>query len=163
MISNELQRLTELHREGALTAEEFAAAKQRVLNSEGSVQGSTDQIFGMEPKLWCTLMHLTQVVWWLGGVIVGVVMWLISRDKSVMADRHGRVIVNWYISSLIYSAISAVLFLVLIGWPMATVLFILSVVFPIIGALKASEGRVWRYPLSIEFFSTAVEPRAEQM
>ncbi|MFM7057748.1 MAG: DUF4870 domain-containing protein [Planctomycetota bacterium] len=163
MFSNELERLTELYREGALTEEEFATAKQKVLNSEVSAKGSTDTIFGVEPKVWCILMHLTQVVWWMGGVVVGIAMWLLSRDKSVMADRHGRVIVNWYISFLIYSVISAILLVVLIGWPMGLVLGVLSVVFPIIGAWKASEGRVWRYPLSIEFFSTAIEPRAEQL
>jgi len=161
MISNELERLTELHRDGALSAEEFAAAKQKVLNSEGPGSGSADDIFGIDPKLWCTLMHLSQVVWWLGGVVVGVAMWLISREKSVMADRHGRVIVNWYISFLIYSVISGLLLVLLIGWPMGLILGVLSMVFPIIGALRASEGRVWPYPLSIQFFSINAEPRAE--
>jgi hypothetical protein len=69
--------------------------------------------------------------------------------------------VNWYISFLIYSVISGILLVVLIGWPMGLILGVLSMVFPIIGALRASEGRIWPYPLSIQFFSTRVEPRAE--
>jgi len=29
---------------------------------------------------------------------------------------------------------------------------IVAVAFPIVGAIKASDGEVWRYPLSIRFF-----------
>lgn len=163
MISNELERLAELYRDGALTAEEFEAAKRKILSADAPAAANTDQIFGIAPQLWYTIMHLSQVVWWMGGIFVAVVMWWISRDKSAMADRHGRVIINWNLSFLIYQLVSFVLTAVYIGLPMSLILVALSVVFPIIGAVRASEGRLWPYPLSIEFFSTAAEPQAEKI
>ena len=42
---------------------------------------------------------------------------------------------------------------VLVGFPLLGILGVLSIVFPIIGAVKANEGTVWTYPLSIKFFS----------
>jgi uncharacterized Tic20 family protein len=164
MISNELERLTELHREGALTAEEFEAAKRKVLDSSGPVSGTADELFGVSPRVWCTVMHMALVVWWMGGlgVFVSVVMWLISREKSQMADRHGRVVVNWLLSKMVYSLISFFLTFLLIGIPMLWILAALSLIFPIFGALRASEGRLWPYPLSIEFFSTAGEQQPEK-
>jgi uncharacterized Tic20 family protein len=164
MISNELERLTELHREGALTAEEFEAAKRKVLNDAGPVSGTTGELFGVTPQVWCTVMHLTLVIWWSGlGVFAAVVMWLISREKSRMADRHGRAIVNWLLSKMIYFLISFFLTFLIIGIPMLWILAAVSVIFPIIGAVRASEGRFWPYPLSIEFFSTGVEQQAESI
>ncbi|MFM7036133.1 MAG: DUF4870 domain-containing protein [Planctomycetaceae bacterium] len=164
MISNELERLTELHREGALTADEFEAAKKKVLDSAGPVSGMADEIYGVSPKVWCTVMHMAAMVWWMGGlgVFTAVVMWLISREKSQMADRHGRVVVNWLLSEMVYSLISFFLTFLLIGIPMLWLLAAVSVIFPVIGAVRASEGRLWPYPLSIEFFSTAGEQQAEK-
>jgi uncharacterized Tic20 family protein len=46
----------------------------------------------------------------------------------------------------------AVLCFVLIGILLVPVLVVLNIVFPIIGGLKANEGVVWKYPLSIPFF-----------
>ncbi|MGV2334163.1 MAG UNVERIFIED_CONTAM: DUF4870 domain-containing protein [Planctomycetaceae bacterium] len=81
-------------------------------------------------------MHMALVVWWTGGlgVFVSVVMWLISREKSQMADRHGRVVVNWLLSEMVYSLISFFLTFLLIGIPMLWILAALSLIFPIFGA-----------------------------
>jgi len=35
---------------------------------------------------------------------------------------------------------------------MIVVLGALTVIFPIIGAMKCNEGTLWKYPLSIKFF-----------
>ena len=47
---------------------------------------------------------------------------------------------------------SALLCVVLIGIPLLLAVLVLSIVYPVIGAIKASGGRVWRYPFSINFF-----------
>jgi len=45
------------------------------------------------------------------------------------------------------------LFVVLIGIPLLIALAILAIVFPIVAAIKANNGQVWKYPLSIPFFN----------
>jgi uncharacterized Tic20 family protein len=60
-------------------------------------------------------------------------------------------IVNWLISCLIYGAVSLVLCLVLIGFLGFIALFVMGVAFPIIGGIKANNGELWEYPLTIKF------------
>ena len=100
------------------------------------------------------LMHLSQLLIFAGGIGVAapIVMWAISKDNSRTANRHGLVILNWYISALIYGVVSFILCFIVIGFPIAAVLAVLTVVFPIIGAMKCNEGTLWKYPLSIQFF-----------
>jgi len=42
--------------------------------------------------------------------------------------------------------------LILVGFILIWVLGLLALIFPIIGAIKANDGEVWPYPLSIRFF-----------
>ena len=58
---------------------------------------------------------------------------------------------NWLISSFIYLVISGLLVLVLVGIPLLIAVAILTVVFPVMAALKANEGQLWSYPLTIRF------------
>jgi uncharacterized Tic20 family protein len=60
-------------------------------------------------------------------------------------------VVNWLISSLIYFVVSLVLTIVLIGILGLVALGIMSIVFPIIGGIKANNGELWEYPLTIKF------------
>ena len=68
-------------------------------------------------------------------------------------DEHGKNAVNWLISFILYAAISGALCFVLIGFVLLPVVLILNIVFPIIAAMKANEGRVWKYPLAIPFLT----------
>lgn len=84
--------------------------------------------------------------------IVPIVLWIIRHDDSKFIDAYGKIITNWIISSVIYTIIGGILCLVLIGFAMLWALGICSVIFAIIGAVKASKGEVWKYPFSFEVF-----------
>ncbi len=60
-------------------------------------------------------------------------------------------IVNWILSAVIYALISLVLTFVIVGILGLIALSIVSIVFPIIGAIKANNGELWEYPLTIKF------------
>lgn len=109
-------------------------------------------IHGIEERTYCTLMHISQLLnYSLIGVIVPIVMWILGKDNSVMVSRHGNRMMNWIISSFIYGCIAFVLCFFVIGFPIAIVLGILSVVFPIIAAIKANSNQAWSYPMAIKF------------
>lgn len=153
-IADEINRLDQLHESGALTDEEFAEAKRQVLADGGTavwVEGS-GQIFGINETTWCTLMHLSQLInWSIVGLILPVAMWVLSKDQSEIARRHGARIINWLASSLIYYAVGGILFWLLIGVPIVIATFVLSLVFPIMAAVKCNRGEIWSYPLAIRF------------
>lgn len=110
------------------------------------------QLWGMNENTYCMLLHLSQLLGFSGaGIAVPIIMWAVNKDKSETVDRHGKNVLNWLISELIYAIGCAVLCLVLIGIPLAVALVVIGIVFPIIGAVKANNGDEWKYPMSIAF------------
>lgn len=108
----------------------------------------------MDLKSFTILMHLSVfagMIIPMGGIVLPLVMWLTNKEKSSLIDAHGKNIMNWMISSFIYAIASVILMVVGIGFLMIIALVILSLVFTIMGAVKASNGEVFKYPLAIEF------------
>ncbi|HLM62646.1 MAG TPA: DUF4870 domain-containing protein [Pyrinomonadaceae bacterium] len=107
-----------------------------------------------EQKQMGLFLHLSQllnIIIPFAGVIVPVVLWQVKKEEMPQLDAHGKMVTNWLISSLIYMVVSLVLMLVLIGILGVIAVGIMSVVFPIIGAIKANNGELWEYPLTIKF------------
>ncbi|MFK7766461.1 MAG: DUF4870 domain-containing protein [Mariniblastus sp.] len=108
-----------------------------------------------DANLWGMIMHLSQLgnfVVPMSGVIAPIVIWQLKKNDSPVIDAHGKNIVNWLISGLIYGLICTVLALVFIGFFMAIALGIAAIAFAIIGGIKANGGEVWKYPGTISFF-----------
>ncbi len=108
-----------------------------------------------ELKLWSTLLHLSLLAGLiipLGGLIVPVVIYILKKDELPGLEPHWHVVLNWLISALIYFVVCFILFIVVIGVFLMWALGLLCLIFPIIGAIKANDGQVWPYPLSIQFF-----------
>jgi len=101
--------------------------------------------------LFLHLSQLLNIIIPFAGVIVPIVLWQVKKDEIPALDAHGKMVANWLISSLSYLAVSLVLTLVLIGILGFIAVGIMSVVFPIIGAIKANNGELWEYPLTIKF------------
>ncbi len=152
-MSDELERLQRLHASGTLTDEEFAQAKAKLLDgpSFASSSGSSAET----ARLWRIGLHLSQLAGYVApfaGFVLPIVLWQVMKTDYPELDVHGRRITNWIISHLIYVAISVGLVFFGIGIPLLAILAVLGIVFPIIGAVRASEGQCWDYPLSITFF-----------
>jgi hypothetical protein len=99
-------------------------------------------------------LHLSQLLNFVipfAGVIAPIVIWQMKKDEIPALDAHGKMIANWMISGLIYSIVSFVLAFVLIGFLGFIALAVVGIAFPIIGAIKANNGELWEYPLTIKF------------
>lgn len=112
------------------------------------------EYWGMPVNTYCMLLHLSQlssiIIPGL-GFIMPFVMWAANKDKSETIDIHGKVTVNWLISFVIYSLISGILVVLLVGIFGLILLAALNILFAIIAAIKANNGELWEYPLSIRF------------
>ncbi|MFL6583494.1 MAG: DUF4870 domain-containing protein [Chthoniobacterales bacterium] len=86
-----------------------------------------------------------------GHLLGPLIVWLLKRDESPEIDAHGKEALNFQISMLIYNLVAAVFCLVLIGFFFLAVLWVLNAVFVIIAAIQASEGKFYRYPMTIRF------------
>ncbi|HSP44665.1 MAG TPA: DUF4870 domain-containing protein [Chthoniobacterales bacterium] len=86
-----------------------------------------------------------------GHLLGPLILWLIKRGDSPEIDAHGKEAVNFQISMLIYNAVAAVFCLVLVGFVFLAILWVLNAVFVIIAAIQASDGKFYRYPMTIRF------------
>ena len=152
MSYEDLKLLDELRSKGSITEEEYQREKAKILNSGNNASGKA--LFGLEENSYLLFMHLSQFLGILIpglGYIAPIVLWLMNKENNQNVDRHGKNIVNFMISMIIYFAIAGILCFVLIGIPILIVLAILDFVFIIVAAIKANNGEYWKYPFSIEF------------
>ena len=86
-----------------------------------------------------------------GHLLGPLVVWLAKRDDSPEIDAHGKESLNFQISMLIYNGIAVVFCLVLVGFAFLAVLWVLNTVFVIVASIQASDGKFYRYPMTIRF------------
>jgi len=103
------------------------------------------------------ITHLSQLIIFItgfGSLILPLVFWLTQKEKVYQMDAHGKNIINFQLSLIVYAIICIPLILLFgLGILGFIILGIISLVFPIINAIKASNGQIPRYPLSLNFIS----------
>jgi uncharacterized Tic20 family protein len=112
-------------------------------------------------RAWEVLCHLSAAAGFIvpfGNIIGPLIVWLVKRGESLGVDAHGKESLNFQISWTIYGAIlgalTAALWIILIGFlfvPVLIIGFVAMVILTVIGAVKASNGQLYRYPLTIRF------------
>jgi len=112
---------------------------------------SNKRPWNIELSSFCMLMHLSQ----LSGILIPglgffmpIIMWATAKEDIPEVDVHGKTILNWMCSFIIYILIIFYFF----GLFGALALIFYNFIFIIIGAIQANKSKVWRYPLSIPFF-----------
>jgi uncharacterized Tic20 family protein len=94
------------------------------------------------------IMHVLSLV---GFSLIGpLIVWLVKKDESAFINAQGRELLNFQISFLIYAIVCIPLCFVLIGIPLLIVVGIASFILTIIGLVKATEGKIYRFPVTIK-------------
>jgi len=122
-------------------------------NNTESNNNNTDN--ERETRTWAMFLHFSLLAGFvvpIAGLVAPIIIWQVQKNNLPGIDEHGKVVVNWLISAIIYGVVSGLLTVILIGIPMLIVLVVVSIIFPIIGGIKANDGQLWKYPLSIQFF-----------
>jgi uncharacterized Tic20 family protein len=103
------------------------------------------------------ITHLSQLLTYItgfGGLIAPLIIWATQKDKIDAMNTHGKSILNFQLSIIIYSILSIPLIIVFgLGFLTLILIGILAFVMPIINAIKASNGELPSYPLSLNFVS----------
>lgn len=154
----DLERLNTLREKGAITEEEFQKEKARILadieaKSQSQKMPATRKLWGMDERSYTSIMHISQfagMVIPLAGYALPIIMWISGKDESETVDKHGKNIINWMISVLIYLTICGLLVIIGIGFLGLIALGILNIIFVIKGTIKANDGELWEYPMTIK-------------
>ena len=103
------------------------------------------------------ITHLSQLITLVtgfGSLLLPLVLWLTQKEKVYQMDTHGKNIINFQLSLIVYCLICIPLILLFgLGLLGFIVLGIISVIFPIVNAVRASRGETPKYPLSLNFIS----------
>jgi uncharacterized Tic20 family protein len=133
-------------------------------------------------KTTAALLHLSAFAKYLipfAGIVVPLIIWQTKKHQSQYIDENGKSVINFHLSILVYSIISAIIigifFLntiieyiqlqnagqdivpvdlittVIIGVAVLGIWTIVEFILIILGSVKASEGTVYNYPFSISF------------
>jgi uncharacterized protein len=157
--ADELQKLQQLRQSGGISEEEYDRAKEKILNGQPAAAPFGANFLGgdaeTQTRQWGLILHLSLLAGYVlpfAGFIAPVLVWQLRKTDLPGLDEHGKNAVNWLISLLIYSAVGAILIPVFgIGALILLVLHVCGVVFPVVAALKANSGEVWKYPGAITF------------
>ena len=106
-----------------------------------------------DANMWAMFVHFSLLVGFVipyVGWVVPIILWQVKKNDMPSIDAHGKIVVNWIISALIYSVVCFILTFLIIGIFGFIALAIMTFVFAIIGGIKANNGEVWPYPLSLK-------------
>lgn len=115
-------------------------------------------------KTYSSITHLSSFAGWIfpfGNVIAPLVLWIAKKNESVYIDNHGKAVVNFQLSLMLYSFLLALLIipitiftlgLGLIAVILGIIPIIILIIVSIISAsIKATHGEYYHYPFTIEF------------
>lgn len=110
-----------------------------------------------EDRTLIVITHLSQLITLLtgfGSLILPLILWVTQKEKVYQMDAHGKNIINFQLSLVVYCIICVPLILFFgLGLLGFLALGIIAIVFPVVNAIKASNGETPKYPLSFNFIS----------
>ena len=84
------------------------------------------------------------------ALLVPLVLWLVRKQESAYVDDHGREMMNVFLTGLVLVPVCAI---TIIGIPVAIAWVIITFIGFIRGAVAASRGEYFRYPMTMRFLS----------
>jgi uncharacterized Tic20 family protein len=113
---------------------------------------NTDSAKERETNMWAMFIHFSLLAGWvvpLAGLLVPIILWQVKKDELPGIVPHAHIVMNWILTSLVYSAICFILMFVVIGVFGFIALAMLTIAYALIGGIKANDGEIWEYPGTI--------------
>jgi uncharacterized Tic20 family protein len=112
-----------------------------------------------EDKQWASLAHFGGILWFLPALII----FLVFKDRGPLTRQEAKEALNWQITfTLVWMALNIAVTVVgtiltlLGGWPLAQLLgtlpyllYIVNVVFSVLGGVRVNGGGTYRYPYTL--------------
>jgi uncharacterized Tic20 family protein len=95
-----------------------------------------------------TLAILSHILTIISSFIAPLIIYLLKKDDSPYVAAHAKESLNFQITMFILYIISIVLIIILVGLLMLWVLSIANLILVIIATIKASENKMYRYPIN---------------
>lgn len=111
-----------------------------------------------QDKQWAAFSHLGGILWILPSLII----WLVFKDRGRLTNQEAKEALNWQITWIICWVASQVIGIIIgsftygIGWLLFGLLipwalYIVNLVFSILGFVRVNGGGTYRYPVNFRF------------
>jgi hypothetical protein len=114
---------------------------------------STSVTIAPEERGLAAIAHLSGLAGYVipfGGVLVPIIIWLVKKESPIVSTIAKQAVVLNCVVFLMF-CVSAVLWITIILIPFVILFWVAlgigAIVLPIVGAIKANEGRYYRYPV----------------
>jgi uncharacterized Tic20 family protein len=111
-------------------------------------------------NMFCHLSALAGCILPFGNFLGPILVWQMKKDEFPSVIIHGKAALNFqitlFILTLILGLLAAVMLVLTLGLaiflfiPVIVILAVVSLVFPILAAVKANNGEDYKYPFSLE-------------
>lgn len=99
-----------------------------------------------DSKTFGMLCHLLGIF---TGFLGPLIIWLIKKDQDKFVDDQGKEALNFQITFIIAWIVGVVSIFICIGAILLPVIAICNLIFCIMGAVKANNGELYRYPVNL--------------
>lgn len=96
-----------------------------------------------------TMAILSHILTLLAGFIAPLIIYLIKKDESKFVSEHAKESLNFQITLFIGYLIGFITLIILIGILIIIAIGICHLIFVILATVKASENKMYRYPINI--------------
>ncbi len=104
---------------------------------------------GPQARQWAMFAHLSGFLGCLipfGSLIGPLLVWQLKKDQDPFIDDQGKEALNFQISVALAGLLCVLLMVVVIGFLLIWAVIVGAVILMIIAAIKANEGKAYRYP-----------------
>lgn len=98
---------------------------------------------GSDEKLMAILSHLLTFI---APIIAPLIIYLVKKDSSRFVEHHARESLNFQISMIL---LVILLFITVVGILFVWAVGIITLVFVIVAAVRAANGQLYKYPLTL--------------
>lgn len=97
-----------------------------------------------------TITHLSGIFF---SFIPSLIVWLLKKDDNAYLSAQAKEALNFQITVLLAQFVAAVLLVILVGFLLLAIVWVLNVVLCIIAAISTSKGETYRYPFALRLIS----------
>ena len=103
---------------------------------------------------WIVFLHLSALAGFvipsLGHILGPLIIWLVKKPENAAIDAAGRNVLNFQISWTIWMVVSFLTIWACVGVVLFPAVVVAWLILVIIGAMKASNGETYQFPLTIK-------------
>ncbi|EUJ09458.1 hypothetical protein Meth11DRAFT_0252 [Methylophilaceae bacterium 11] len=97
-----------------------------------------------------TITHLGGTVF---SFIPGLLVWALKKDDNAFIADQAKEALNFQITVLIAQFVAGILAIILIGFVLMGIIWLLNIVFCIVAAISSSKGETYRYPFCLRLMN----------